>query len=496
MIYEQIEQAFYMAHGFCLLWNPWLIAAHALSDLLIFASYFAIPIAIWIFIRKRPDVELKSLAILFAAFIFLCGLTHLIQFITLWWPIYETQGYVKIATAAVSIATAVIMFPLIPKAVAIPSPAELKRVNDGLAREIISHRDTLTELQRARDGLERRVAERTKELAASKARIEALVRASAQVVWTTDAEGNVVEDLASWRAFTGQSRDEPLGNGWLNALHPDDRERTAAIWAHCVKTRQLYTTEYRLHRANGEWRWTAVTGVPLLDETGAIVEWVGMNSDITDKRRAEQHAQLIMRELSHRTKNLLAVVSAMARLTLHDSASTAQFVEDFGARLQGLSRSHDLLVEADWRGASLHDLVRSQLEAFTTLDEDRASISGPPLLLRPEATQAIGLALHELATNAAKHGALRRPGGRIELTWEIEQGEPDASLVLSWREKFERVPAQLAEPVRDGFGSTVLRTLLPQSLSGSVRYELGKHGVVWELAAPLKEVKSPLSSIS
>ena len=205
MLQDMINRAAYMAHGYCLLWKPWLIAMHASSDILIFGSYFAIPVAIWIFLSKRTDLTLKPLAVLFAAFIFLCGLTHAIQAVTLWWPVYEVQGYVKAITAIVSVTTAIAIFPLIPKAVAIPSPSQLQIVNEGLALEVAAHRDTLAALKRSKDELEMRVAERTKELEHSKARFEALVKASAQVVWTCSAKGEVSEDSPSWRSFTGQT---------------------------------------------------------------------------------------------------------------------------------------------------------------------------------------------------------------------------------------------------------------------------------------------------
>ena len=159
MLQDMINRAAYMAHGYCLLWKPWLVAMHASSDILIFGSYFAIPVAIWIFLSKRKDLKLKPLAVLFAAFIFLCGLTHVIQAATLWWPIYETQGYVKAITAIVSVATAIAIFPLIPKALAIPSPGQLQIVNDGLTLEVAAHRDTLAALKRSNDELEMRVAE-------------------------------------------------------------------------------------------------------------------------------------------------------------------------------------------------------------------------------------------------------------------------------------------------------------------------------------------------
>lgn len=155
MFHNMIENAAYMAHGYCLLWLPWLVGLHASSDLIIFVSYSAIPIAIWIFLRRRRNLELWPLAILFATFILLCGLTHLIQAVTLWLPVYELQGWIKAVTAIVSAATAVMIFPLIPKALAIPSPKELQAVNTGLQHEIASHQETFEALKSARERAER-----------------------------------------------------------------------------------------------------------------------------------------------------------------------------------------------------------------------------------------------------------------------------------------------------------------------------------------------------
>ena len=487
MLQDMINRAAYMAHGYCLLWKPWLVAMHASSDILIFVSYFAIPVAIWIFLSKRKDLTLKPLAVLFAAFIFLCGLTHLIQAVTLWWPVYEVQAYVKVITALVSVTTAIAIFPLIPKAVAIPSPSQLQIVNEGLALEVAAHRDTLAALERSKDELEMRVAERTKELEHSKARFEALVKASAQLVWTCSAKGEVSEDSPSWRSFTGQTKEEWLGNRWLDALHPEDRSRTLAAWEEAVRTGEMYSVEYRLCHSETGWRWMAAKAVPLMSANGEVREWVGMNIDIDARKRSEEHAQFIMRELSHRTKNLLAVVYSMARQAAKYSL-VSDFVSDFGARLQGLSRSHDLLVTSNWTGVPLHDHVRSQLQPFAPSDEHRVGFTGPPIMLRPEATQALGLAFHELATNAAKHGALTVPDGRIDISWTIETEGKDDIFKLAWRERSQRQhPLELS---RQGFGSTVLTRVVPETLSGEARYSLGKEGIAWEIEAPLGEVTS------
>ncbi len=489
-----IDQAAYMAHGYCLLWKPWLIAIHAGSDVMIFGAYFAIPVAIWMFIRKRNDLTLKPLAILFAAFIFLCGITHAIQGLTLWWPIYETQGVVKLITAIVSVTTAIAIFPLVPKALAIPSPSQLQIVNNGLALEIAAHRQTLAELERAKDELEIRVAERTRELAHSNARFAALVQASAQVVWTATADGEVVEDSPSWRALTGQTFDEWKGNGWINAIHPEDRARTLAAWQDAIRTRQMYAVEYRVRHGQSGWLWTAAKSVPLLENNGELREWVGMNSDIDARKRAEEHMKFVMQELSHRTKNLLAVVFAMTQQAAKLGGGGPEFIRDFSARIQGLSRSHDILVNSNWTGAPLDEHIRSQIQPFAPFDNRRVDISGPPVMLRSEATQALGLAFHELATNAAKYGALARPEGKIEIGWTIEKAEDEEFLRLWWREP-NRGP-DVQQPSREGFGSFILNRVVPESLAGAAQIRFSDHEVVWEIKAPLREVEPSLEQRS
>ncbi len=487
MVHDLIDNASYMAHGYCLLWKPWLVALHAGSDILIFLAYFAIPVAIWIFLRRRQDLELKQLAVLFAAFIFLCGLTHIIQMLTLWWPIYETQGFVKAATAIVSVLTAILVFPLIPKALAIPSPRALQTANEGLRREVAAHKHTLKELEATRSDLEDRVVARTRELEHAKARLEALIKASAQIFWATAPDGKVVANSPSWREFTGQTYDEWKGTGWLNAVHPDDRAHTLATWRDAVENKSNYLVEYRVQHVDGNYRWTSAHGVPLLDETGKLTEWVGMNEDITQRKRAEEHASLIMRELSHRTKNLLAVISSLARRTFGAGRDPKVQAADFVDRIHGLARSHDLLVRGDWRGVLLEDLVQSHLEPFG-IEEQRVSIEGPTLEIRPEAAQSIGLALHELATNAIKHGALNKTAnGRLAIGWRIEHVDGDPTLVLEWRED---TVSGAEKPKNSGFGRMMLEQLVGASVGGAAVFELTDNQVIWTLRAPLDGIGS------
>ncbi len=170
------DYASYMPHGYCLYWQPWLVILYAGSDLLIFLAYSAIPIALLMFLRRRPDLRYRKLVALFAAFIMLCGITHLISILTLWVPIYPLHGLVKLFTGIVSAITAVVLFSLIPRLVAIPSPSQLEEANAQLRAEVAAHERTLAQLQEAQRDLEAKVRKRTGELTETNRRLTVVTR--------------------------------------------------------------------------------------------------------------------------------------------------------------------------------------------------------------------------------------------------------------------------------------------------------------------------------
>ncbi|ROT99468.1 sensor histidine kinase [Histidinibacterium lentulum] len=171
-----LEYASFAPHGYCLLWNPWLIATHVVADLLIALSYFAIPIALVLFLRRRPELRYRGLLALFAAFILLCGLTHLLSLATLWIPVYAAEGALKLVTGLVSATTAVVLFRLVPTLVQIPSPHQLEAANSRLREEISAHEETLAQLREVQQTLESKVEERTQSLTAATARLSVLSR--------------------------------------------------------------------------------------------------------------------------------------------------------------------------------------------------------------------------------------------------------------------------------------------------------------------------------
>jgi PAS domain S-box-containing protein len=260
------------ARWYCGLWSDGLGWLHIVSDVAIFAAYAAIPVTLVFFIRKRQDVPFSRVFWLFGAFIFFCGLGHLIDATIFWQPWYRFSGAVKLLTASVSWLTVFGLIRIMPAALALPG---LARVNEQLESEIAERRQAEAALRQSEEHF--RLSEQ---------RFRTLVDASAQIVWTTAGNGEVVQDSPSWRAFTGQTYDQWRGWGALDALHPDDRSRTAALWKSAVATRTPFETEYRLRRRDGEWRWVAARGLPLADDDGTVCEWVGMIIDITERKRS------------------------------------------------------------------------------------------------------------------------------------------------------------------------------------------------------------------
>lgn len=224
---------------------------------------------------------------------------------------------------------------------------------------------------------------------------------------------------------------------------------------------------------------------PMRDVSGSLIGLTGAAVDITERKEAEAHLRLLMRELTHRSKNLLAVIQAMARQTARHSGNIATFLERFSARVQALARSHDLLVAEGWHGASLNDLVRSQLAHYIDGESNQISIGGPDIQLTPEATQSLGLALHELVTNAAKHGALSKLAGHVQVTWRPLSD--DGGVELMWREtKGPKVNA----PKHRGFGSMVIEHNLARALDANVSLEFAEEGLTCRVAVPQTQLAS------
>jgi PAS domain S-box-containing protein len=197
--------------------------------------------------------------------------------------------------------------------------------------------------------------------------------------------------------------------------------------------------------------------------------------DITERKRSEEREHLLMREVNHRAKNMLSVVDAIARQTA--TRDPEHFVDRFSERIQALSANQDLLIRNAWHGVEVEDLVRAQLAPFADLVGSRIALFGPKLRLNAAAAQAIGLALHELSTNAGKYGGLSTNRGRVDVSWDVA----DDTFTMGW---IEREGPPVSAPQRRGFGTTVMEAMAERSLGGAVDLDYPPSGLTWRLTCP------------
>jgi two-component sensor histidine kinase len=205
------------------------------------------------------------------------------------------------------------------------------------------------------------------------------------------------------------------------------------------------------------------------------VSFIGTAQDITERKQREEQVYLLMREVNHRAKNMLSVVDAIAHQTA--TQNPEDFIERFSDRIQALSANQDLLVRNEWKGVEVENLVHAQLAPFADLIGSRIVVYGPKLCLKTASAQAIGLALHELATNAGKYGALSTDTGRVDIFW----GCDGDTFTMSWT---EREGPPVSAPKRRGFGTIVMQAMTERSVDGAVNLDYAPSGLTWRLTCP------------
>jgi len=335
------------------------------------------------------------------------------------------------------------------------------------------------DLQKERQRLEQQVDAQARELnqlRARFARYETALRGSQVTVSTQDRD---LRYTSVSNPMLGLSVEEILGRTDEEILQPVCGDEVIAFKREALASGQVRRAEFALSDGSGG-RWHDLRVEPLRDEVGEIVGLTCAAVDITERKEGEAHLRLLLRELTHRSKNLLAVIQAMARQTARHAGSIDGFLSQFAARLQALASSHDLLVRESWYGASLGELVRSQLG-----DDKQVAFDGPEVALKPEAAQNLALALHELAINAKKFGALSVPHGRVSICWGRDGDGENRAVELDWLEQFG--PKVKARRKR-GFGSLVIERNLVRSLDAQVDLEFEPDGLHCRIVIPARQV--------
>jgi PAS domain S-box-containing protein len=266
-------------------------------------------------------------------------------------------------------------------------------------------------------------------------------------------------------------------------LHPADAARAIAAMRKAAETQTGYNLEYRVTRAdNGARVWVAAQGRALYDKEGTFTGMTGVVQDITDRKHAEQRQHLLIRELHHRVKNTLATVQAIVGSTARTASSIDEFYQGFVGRIVSLARTHNLLTEDLWQKAALEELIQTELGPYEDEARNRIVVEGPHVELPSEAAVPIGMAIHELTTNAAKHGALSTFGGQVDVKWRIEPGEERSMLHFFWT---EHGGPRVTQPSRQGFGSRLLQRVLTTQLQAQVTMDFQEEGLRFSMVMPM-----------
>jgi PAS domain S-box-containing protein len=341
----------------------------------------------------------------------------------------------------------------------------------------LQYRQVLATLKATNEELEERVTERATRLLESERRFRTLASHAPVGIFETDAHGNYLFVNEKWCELAGMPAATAQGTGWVDALHPDDRERISRKWYEAVRTGREFGSEYRFRTPRGEASWLKGSALAIRDARRTIIGHLGSIHDITERKRAEERQLLLINELNHRVKNRLATVQAVAAQTLRGAEADPDLRDRFEGRLMALSRARDLPTKQNWEGVAIGALVSQILESHA--EPSRYRLDGPSLHLPPQAAVAIAMAIHELATNALKYGALSNTTGWVDLSWRITQSEPGL-LVLRWQ---ERGGPPVKPPSRKGFGSRLIERNLPHDLGGQAILSFNPDGLVCTITA-------------
>ena len=307
---------------------------------------------------------------------------------------------------------------------------------------------------------------------------------SSRVTWTAEQERLFGVEPGTF---------EGTFDGWASRVLPEGLQATIATIDEAIarKDREVHFA-YEARRPDGTIRCIEGEAMIFYAPDGAPLRIVGVNIDITERKEAQERQQLLIRELHHRVKNTLATVQAVVSSTARTATSIDEFYQGFIGRIISLARTHDLVTEDRWQKVSLAELLHNELDPYRTGNDARVVFEGPAVELNADAAVPIGMAIHELSTNAAKHGALSVSAGRVEIRWSVREAEDGAKLAFSWS---EHCGPPVVAPTRQGFGSRLLRRVLATQLQAEVAIAFDPDGLRFSMTMPLPQATALLNPL-
>nr|WP_244186962.1 PAS domain-containing protein [Sphingomonas faeni] len=327
-------------------------------------------------------------------------------------------------------------------------------------------------------------AEARRTLEASDLKFRTLADTMPQMVWSTLPDGFHDYFNARWYEFTGTPVGTTDGEGWNDMFHPDDQDRAWAIWRQSLDTGEPYNIEYRLRHFDGTYRWVLGRALPVRDENGRITRWFGTCTDIHEQKLAYEEREVISQELSHRIKNIFAVIAGLIAFSARGKPEFAGIATDLRHRINALGRAHDFVRphSANSRPAaaqnSLHGLLQELFEPYQRIDGARLSVTGDDVQIDDRSATPLALLFHELATNATKYGALATELGTVRIAVTAN----DDTVSLNWCEQGGPSVAKPTTPA--GFGTQLIEMSAVRQLGGSVNRTWNDDGLIVDLKIP------------
>ncbi len=321
-------------------------------------------------------------------------------------------------------------------------------------------------------------------LEASEAKLHILTDAMPQMVWSTLPDGYHDYYNARWYEFTGVPYGSTDGEEWNGMFHEDDQERAWARWRHSLETGEPYEIEYRLRHHSGEYRWTLGRALPVRDASGKIIRWIGTCTDIDTAKRDAELTELISRELSHRIKNIFAVIAGLIGISAPRKGEAAAYAREISGRIAALGRAHNFARPHGPESAvlqsfgGLHGLLAELMTPYDRADARQYTIAGDDTPVSDRSATPIALLVHELATNAVKYGALSMTTGMVDIHTAIE-GE---DIIIEWTETGG--PTISRAPAANGFGTELSDISIVSQLGGTLERDWRKSGLRVRITVP------------
>jgi PAS domain S-box-containing protein len=330
----------FMPHGYCLKWDGPLLTVMIAANIGIALAYFAIPIALRYFVGTKKDLPYPYMFKLFAAFILSCGMTHLAKILTLFQPLYWIEAGLDLLTAIISLLTAFLLLPIIPKALKLRSPKDLEVANQELAEANKKLASSELDMQRQVDERTRELSEAVERLKVSEAQFKSLFDFMPQLGWTAEPDGNIDFFNKGWYEYVGGAWGQMHGWNWEEVHHPDYLEEVVKNWTHSLETKTPFEMQFPLKSKDGNYRWFITRVRPMFDADGKLVKWIGINTDIEDSRNA---AEKLEQKVKERTAQLDAARLEAVRANELKSQFVANISHEIRTPMSGVLGLSELL---------------------------------------------------------------------------------------------------------------------------------------------------------